>query len=48
MSKASLACRVEYSRLGNLGAFGRNVGTLPLVGVDSKVGTGEEGSVETI
>lgn len=33
---------------GNAGAPGRNVGTLPEVGVDTKVGVGEAGSVEMI
>ena len=38
----------ESLPLGNGGAFGRKVGTLPDVGVDAKVGVGETGSVATI
>lgn len=38
----------EYLPFGNAGAFGRNVGTLPDVGVEAKVGVGETGSVAPI
>lgn len=38
----------KYIPFGNGGAFGRNVGTLPDVGVEAKVGVGETGSVATI
>lgn len=42
--------RVIFERLlfGNAGAFGRNEGTVPDVGVDAKEGVGEAGSAALI
>ena len=38
----------ESLLFGNGGALGMNVGTVPDVGVEAKVGVGEAGSVATI